>query len=90
MQVVMLGRYNAQGLGEEVERYTKEMVVTEHGLKSGAERKRIARITEQEDGAAGESPHVECWVRVTSDTEYIKVTVYRQSHRRLADWRHRP
>ena len=88
-QVVLLGRYNGQGLGEECERAIQSIVVTETGLK----RSRHGRTGSEEDPtvAAAAAPttsrasaavatpvavdasDVQVQVRVTPGEEYVKV-----------------
>lgn len=74
-KVVMLGRYNGQGLDEQTEKVTKQMVVTSEGLErnqwfSGDQ-------YSSSSGSASTDAEVEFWLRVTPGVEYIKLVVLR-------------
>lgn len=83
-KVVMLGRYNGQGLDGQTERLTKQMVVTSEGLVrnewfSGVEVSGTdaTATTGGSAGDGGGAAEVEIWLRVTPAVEYIKLVVLR-------------
>lgn len=85
-KVVLLGRFNGQGLGQDLESITKTMIVNESLSHSNNEAdgagngeiksKRQGFIVGAREGedAAVQQP-LEIWTRITPDVEYIKVTV---------------
>jgi pyridine nucleotide-disulfide oxidoreductase domain-containing protein 1 len=85
-KVVLLGRFNAQGLGAGVEAVTKQMVVTAEGEfvsshqqhTSGTATATAAQATAAvKEDTAVLSTDTEIWVRVTPNEEYIKLVVHR-------------
>jgi len=78
-KVVLLGRYNAQGLGDGVENAIKEMVVAPDGLikrEHGAVVAQGGAITPATyDVECDSSSSTEIWTRITPGTEYIKLVV---------------
>ena len=65
--MVLLGRYNAQGLGGAVETLTRQIVVTNNdgGSKSVVD-----------DQSKTSSSAVELWVRIIPGQQYIKLVVF--------------
>jgi hypothetical protein len=84
IQVVLLGRYNGQGLGADVERVAREIVVTPEGLTDGgfvsdgaAPALGLADPITATVAATSKCCNVEMWTRVTPGVEYVKVVVYK-------------
>lgn len=90
-KVVLLGRYNCQGLGDEMEDRVKELVVTESGLVR-RDRSHPYAQGRRYSGSGGvadtdlrrglavshsskEDPSLQLWTRVTAGKEYIKLVV---------------
>lgn len=86
LKVVLLGRYNAQGLGLRSEIISQTMVVSQDGLQI-QHRDRKAAISERDfnlrqmkdaDGRKSEiRKDVEIWTRMTTGIEYVKVVVFK-------------
>mmetsp|Transcript_11237 Transcript_11237/g.18872 ORF Transcript_11237/g.18872 Transcript_11237/m.18872 type:complete len:229 (+) Transcript_11237:271-957(+) len=73
-KVVMLGRYNAQGLGANRETVTKELVVTEAGLQRTSS---MPAWRESNANSVKTTNELEIWIRVTFQKEFIKLVVLR-------------
>jgi len=67
--MILLGRYNAQGLGGAIEAVTRQMVVTGDGSKSVNHQSEASLVTSSSD--------VELWVRMIPGQQYIKLVVFR-------------
>lgn len=71
-KVVMLGRYNAQGMNEITEKVTKQIVVTSEGLLKN---EWFGEGTMTSDSSSSSGSDIEVWLRVTPGVEYIKLVV---------------
>jgi len=91
-KVVLLGRYNAQGIGEDLEKIVKGIVVTPAGLIRSESAVSVAQGREAVQDAAAllyvpdddskpsyshKQSEVEVWSRVSPGVEYVKVVVRR-------------
>jgi pyridine nucleotide-disulfide oxidoreductase domain-containing protein 1 len=84
-KVVLLGRYNAQGLGSNYEARVKDMVVTDKGLVDSATSAAISQgksnikgtYAADTDQVSSTLNDLEVWIRVTPGEEYVKVVVFR-------------
>jgi hypothetical protein len=74
-QVVLLGRYNAQGLGIRSEILSKTMVVSQDGLQVQDDGEAV--ICENGDRKVEKNNDIEIWTRMTTGVEYVKVVVYK-------------
>ena len=89
-KVVLLGRYNCQGLGDELENRVKELVITEKGLVRRDKSEQYAQGSKDSDGgvvdtdvrkslvmsrSSKKDPSLQLWTRVTAGKEYIKLVV---------------
>lgn len=89
-KVVLLGRYNAQGLGHLLENATKTTMIAhqaevevdhdamEEYHVSNSNRELIVSTPQQDNnGQSKKKNELELWIRVTPGKEYIKVVVYK-------------
>lgn len=78
MKVVLLGRYNAQGLGSRVESAARTTLFTKDGMDIQSEEftlipnfpKRTREVRLQD------TKKVEIWTRTTPGKEYVKVVIF--------------
>ena len=73
-KVVLLGRYNAQGLGNH-EATVKEIVIDSNGVlnKNG---KQSGSFEEQSETNIIKTQPLEIWTRMTPNLEYLKIVIY--------------
>lgn len=77
-KVVLLGRFNAQGLGSDVEKCTREVIISKDGLQRSDRKGLSSRFRNTSaEGSSNSDSDLEIWTRVTPGEEYIKVTVLR-------------
>ena len=78
MKVVLLGRYNAQGLGSRVESAVRTTVFTKEGLNIQSEEFCIMpdATTVTMEAHLKDTKKVEIWTRTTPGKEYVKVVIF--------------
>mmetsp|Transcript_17403 Transcript_17403/g.16735 ORF Transcript_17403/g.16735 Transcript_17403/m.16735 type:complete len:173 (+) Transcript_17403:1-519(+) len=74
-KVVLLGRYNAQGLGIHPEVLSKTMIVSQDGLQMQDNNE--ADVCDTGVRIIKKKNDIEIWTRMTTGVEYVKVVVYK-------------